>query len=335
LNLEATSEGAWGKHLWVGVDYTGLVGNVGADVAARYGLPQADLFNLTIAEFLTAQDRTAKKANRIERFASLSGASNAGARRVDRVLAEQSNLVEVPADAQGNPQLPATRPTATPAIGSDAPNPPTPPAGAQPPMADPALGANLATGGSDGDKLQPGDYTGDQAKLSGLYALDKADLFNLLCIPNDVRDGDGNADTDPSVWQAAYAYCAKRRAFLIVDPPSGWGANVQTAVSKVTDPTHGLSSLGLVGDEARNAAVYFPRVIEPDPMRSNQANTFVPCGIVAGVMARTDVSRGVWKAPAGLDAGLIGVQSLQVDLNDASSTRWASTASATSAFPEE
>jgi hypothetical protein len=34
-------------------------------------------------------------------------------------------------------------------------------------------------------------------------------------------------------------------------------------------------------------------------------------------MARTDVSRGVWKAPAGLDAGLIGVQSLQVDLNDA------------------
>jgi phage tail sheath protein FI len=42
----------------------------------------------------------------------------------------------------------------------------------------------------------------------------------------------------------------------------------------------------------------------------------VPSGIVAGVIARTDVSRGVWKAPAGLDASLGGVQDLQVNLND-------------------
>ena len=43
----------------------------------------------------------------------------------------------------------------------------------------------------------------------------------------------------------------------------------------------------------------------------------MPCGAVAGVMARTDVQRGVWKAPAGLDAALNGVQALEVNLNDA------------------
>ena len=43
----------------------------------------------------------------------------------------------------------------------------------------------------------------------------------------------------------------------------------------------------------------------------------VPCGIVAGVMARTDTQRGVWKAPAGVDASVNGVAALQVSLNDA------------------
>src|SRR5207253_8014939 len=41
-----------------------------------------------------------------------------------------------------------------------------------------------------------------------------------------------------------------------------------------------------------------------------------PCGAVAGIMARTDSQRGVFKAPAGLDAGLNGVSALQVNLTD-------------------
>jgi len=73
----------------------------------------------------------------------------------------------------------------------------------------------------------------------------------------------------------------------------------------------------LTGVEARNAALYFPRVIESDPQLGGQLDTFVPCGIVAGIMARTDTQRGVWKAPAGLDAALSGTQGLQASLNDA------------------
>jgi phage tail sheath protein FI len=45
--------------------------------------------------------------------------------------------------------------------------------------------------------------------------------------------------------------------------------------------------------------------------------TFAPCGAVAGVIARTDATRGVWKAPAGLDATLVGVPQLSVPLTDA------------------
>jgi hypothetical protein len=44
--------------------------------------------------------------------------------------------------------------------------------------------------------------------------------------------------------------------------------------------------------------------------------TFAPAGAVAGVIARTDAQRGVWKAPAGIEATLIGVNELAVSLTD-------------------
>jgi phage tail sheath protein FI len=53
-----------------------------------------------------------------------------------------------------------------------------------------------------------------------------------------------------------------------------------------------------------------------DPLRDSRVDTFLPSGAVAGIMARTDVARGVWKAPAGLDAAINGVQDLQLNLND-------------------
>jgi hypothetical protein len=85
----------------------------------------------------------------------------------------------------------------------------------------------------------------------------------------------------------------------------------------ISDPQAKLSSdIGLTGLAARNAVLYFPLVLESDPLREGQIDSFVPCGIVAGVMARTDTQRGVWKAPAGVDATLNGVQGLQVKLTD-------------------
>jgi hypothetical protein len=109
-------------------------------------------------------------------------------------------------------------------------------------------------------------------------------------------------------------YCHDRRAMLIVDSPAAWSADGN--VLAASEAKKHLPDLGLTGENARNAALYFPRVRESDPLRDGQLDTFVPCGIVAGIMARTDTTRGVWKAPAGLDATLSGVQALDVNLND-------------------
>ena len=66
----------------------------------------------------------------------------------------------------------------------------------------------------------------------------------------------------------------------------------------------------------KNAALFFPRLKQPNPLRGNQIEEFVPCGSVAGIFSRTDTQRGVWKAPAGLEATLVGVPQLSVPLTD-------------------
>jgi phage tail sheath protein FI len=154
-------------------------------------------------------------------------------------------------------------------------------------------------------RLDPNDQdgiNGNQALQTGLYALDKADIFNLLCIPP-IR---GN-DIEPTIFNQAVRYCVKRRAMLIIDPPSSWDS-VQAAIK-------GFPLLGL--KPSPNAAIYFPRLKEPNPMRKDRIESFAPSGAIAGVIARTDDQHGVWKAPAGTQATLTGVSGLSISINDA------------------
>lgn len=155
--------------------------------------------------------------------------------------------------------------------------------------------------GADGCAITDEDITGSglEADQAGLWALEKADLFNILCIPPLTH----TKDIDPAATLLpALAYCRARRAMLIVDPPSRWNLPAD-----VMDASSGLASLGLQGEDATNAAIYFPRVLLPDPLNENQPATFAPCGMVAGIYARTDALRGVWTTPAGRDASLRGV----------------------------
>jgi phage tail sheath protein FI len=94
---------------------------------------------------------------------------------------------------------------------------------------------------------------------------------------------------------------------LIVDAPSTW-------VDK--DAAKAPTGIGALGTNSKNAAVFFPRLRQPNPLHDNQIETFAPCGAVAGVFARTDTNRGVWKAPAGLEATLVSVPQLSVSLTD-------------------
>jgi phage tail sheath protein FI len=64
-----------------------------------------------------------------------------------------------------------------------------------------------------------------------------------------------------------------------------------------------------------NAAVYFPRVLIPDRLNDDRFRDVGPSGTMAGVYARIDSTRGVWKAPAGTEADLRNID-LVVQLTD-------------------
>jgi phage tail sheath protein FI len=150
--------------------------------------------------------------------------------------------------------------------------------------------------------LQPNSEDFENALLpkngsGGVYLLDDVDLFNLLCVPG---------ETKPAVFSQLARFCHDRRAFLIADCDR---ADTFASLRSGPDPA-------ITGDPAINAAFYFPWVNIPDPRRPNRSLSLPPCGFVAGVYAKTDAYRGVWKAPAGLTAGLAGVTSAAVPLTD-------------------
>jgi Bacteriophage tail sheath protein len=234
------------------------------------GNPDETLFNLTITDPV---------GGNIEKIRNVSGEPDA-VRLVNRVLTNESSLVQV----VGTP--PASRP------------------------AEGDYEVDSAWEATDSEALGASDYLGSEDNKTGLYALEKADLFNLLCIPPDTREG----NTDVTVYQGALTYCTGRRAMLLVDSPAEWAANPDTAAAKAID---GLGDLGLNGPATRNAALFFPRIEKADLMRESQIDTFVPCGAIAGIFGRTDSSRGVWKAPAGIDAAIYGIAGLQATLTDA------------------
>jgi phage tail sheath protein FI len=159
------------------------------------------------------------------------------------------------------------------------------------------------TGGADGDVLNPGTadfHTALNAGGSGtgVHLLDTVPLFNLLVVPG---------ETDATTIQTLESYCRKEGVFLIADCSS--------SMSLVTLEASGPGS-AITGDDAINAAFYFPWVQAADPAQKNRTGLFPPSGFVAGVYARTDASRGVWKAPAGSDASLTGAIGLSVALTD-------------------
>ena len=79
-------------------------------------------------------------------------------------------------------------------------------------------GKARGAGGQNGSQIDDTDIKGKPADKTGIYALEKADLFNILCIPPVDRAGDIEAD----VYAEALKYCGDRRAMLFIDSPSSW-----------------------------------------------------------------------------------------------------------------
>jgi phage tail sheath protein FI len=169
------------------------------------------------------------------------------------------------------------------------------------------VGSVSLTGGNDGALLSPtttpGTPTAFETALNaggtatgGVQLLSTVPLFNLLCVPGEI---------DPATISLLQAYCFTERAFLIADCQSS-----DTFATLQSGPNSTI-----VGNNAINSAFYFPWVNVFDPLL-NMTRPFPPCGFVAGLYASTDSSRGVWKAPAGIDAGLTGEAGLTTVLTD-------------------
>jgi phage tail sheath protein FI len=279
LDLVAASPGSWANTLRMRITKTDPA-KLG-DVATLLGVLPADLFNLSVRD---------TKSGVQEDYVNLT-ASKPSARHITGVLLNQSALVRTKTAA------PVTPTDVHADIGEPAPK-----VKQENIWTDDTASQKATANVNDSDALTSAEFIGDGA-TTGLYQLAKTDIFNLLVLPPDTLDG----DVPDSVWPKAAAFCVQHRAMLIVDSHHDW------TLAQAQSP----DSLGIAGNDARNAALYFPRVIEANPLHGDQPEHFAPSGAIAGVMARTDVTRGVWKAPAGVDASLTGVSGLTVSLTDA------------------
>jgi phage tail sheath protein FI len=162
----------------------------------------------------------------------------------------------------------------------------------------PGVNAPLKGGSVDAitDATTYASYIPAGADRQGIYALDAVDIFNLLVLPG---------VTDAATLSDAAAYAESRRAFFIIDSP--FDTDVGKMETKVKGPTLPKSV---------NAAVFYPYIQVADPLNPGQLKTMPPSGAIAGVFARTDATRGVWKAPAGTESTIVGAFGVEYALTD-------------------
>jgi uncharacterized protein len=134
---------------------------------------------------------------------------------------------------------------------------------------------------------------GSEADRTGMRALDgiAPEIFNLLSLPTAAML---DATNRKATYDGALAYCIDKRAFLLVDIPA-----------TVRSPADAVAEYNAMTKD-NHAAVYFPRLLMPDPLNGGRPRNVPASGTLAGVYARTDSTRGVWKAPAGTEAVLLG-----------------------------
>ena len=306
INFIAANEGLWGLSLRATVDQN----NIPADVATSMGLAATDLFNLTVVD---------ESTNATQKYMNLTVKNSPN--RVDNVLRQMSSLLYCNGTpdptkpiVSGQDNLGALETALTNAqttltndqnAGAPAATITTDQTAVTKAKTDLDTALNKATAAlSDGLPLNVMSFlpANGQTAKQGIYALEQADLFNILCLP----PYNGN-DVDVNLIAAAGAYCEKRRAMLIVDAPSTWTTK---DLAKNNFIANGA------GTSSANAAIYFPRLQYPNPLAGNQTQTFAACGAMAGTWASTDTARGVWKAPAGIGASLTGVTGFSVPLTD-------------------
>lgn len=154
--------------------------------------------------------------------------------------------------------------------------------------------------GSETPKLT--DLTGDSAQGTGLSGLALTDEITMVGIP-DLMSLAGSDEDIRSIQTALAAACTQGRRMAILDPPQGlrpqqieeWQQSEETPSTPF-------------------ATLYWPWIRVLSPL-DGQLIEVPPCGHVAGLWARTDQTRGVYKAPA--NEVVMGAVELALDINNA------------------
>jgi phage tail sheath protein FI len=244
----------------------------GLQVAVDYKTKESDQFNLVVREVVTSNGRKQVVNTEIHRNLSM---KKSDPRYAVEAIKESSDLVRL--EDAGLGELPAT-------TGSDVTDASI--------VGDPEDKANAFKPlGSGAD----GSVPDSDALVDGMKELEKIApyVFNILCLP-------AAANLNPTglskVVSEATTFCEDKRAFLIVDIPA--------SVNSSDDMVTWMGSKDTL--RHRNAAIYYPRLEIPDALNEDRPRNVGVSGTLAGVYARTDSTRGVWKAPAGTEAALRG-----------------------------
>ena len=160
--------------------------------------------------------------------------------------------------------------------------------------------------------VSPADLVGNESDRTGYQGLAIAETVTMVAIPDLVtvasRD-DGSVDEEMflGAQKQLIDFCeASHNKMAILDTPPGLNA------------TRALEWRARLARDSAFGALYYPNVVIGNPLaRPGATNgelylTVPTAGHVAGVWARTDAGRGVWKAPA--NEALRGIVRLENDV---------------------
>jgi phage tail sheath protein FI len=162
---------------------------------------------------------------------------------------------------------------------------------------------DVSLGGGDNGSLP------DQDAYDDVWAqFTKIRDINIVLLPGQVYADDGAGIID-----SAIAHCeAMGSRMVVVDPPAGLELDDENAVTDLGLPTQTY------------CALYYPWAKVSNPFYNADTNPgaertvlVAPSAFAAGMWAKTDGRRGVWKAPAGVETGLLGVAGLEWTVEDA------------------
>jgi phage tail sheath protein FI len=166
-----------------------------------------------------------------------------------------------------------------------------------------AVALFFTNGGRDAVIVQAGgDADKEPPAIRALQALDGVERFDILCLPGLYADAPSTEiQAIVATLEAASRYCGRRGAILLIDPLPDW--------REANDVVSGAASIGVITATAQgeNTAAFFPNLLvatRTGPVACG------PAGAIAGLIARTDLERGLWKAPAGRGATIEGTVGL-------------------------